>query len=69
MPGAIGVLLSHPVVTALMFNHGLTADAAFEVLRRYSQDFNIRVRDLAVTIVDTLPRWAGGSPRARACRP
>jgi GAF domain-containing protein len=37
----------------LMERFGLTADKAFAVLRRYSQDHNIKLRDLAEEIVDT----------------
>ena len=37
----------------LMERHGLTEDQAFAVLRRYSQDNNVKLRDLAVHLVET----------------
>ncbi|GAA4900708.1 GAF domain-containing protein [Actinomycetospora succinea] len=35
----------------LMERRGLTADEAFDVLRRTSQDLNVKLRDVAVTLV------------------
>jgi GAF domain-containing protein len=42
----------------LMERHDLDADRAFEVLRRYSQDHNIKLRDVAAHLIETrqLPR-------------
>jgi GAF domain-containing protein len=37
----------------LMERFGLTADKAFAVLRRYSQDNNVKLRDLAEEVVNT----------------
>ena len=37
----------------LMERHDLDADRAFEVLRRYSQDHNIKLRDIAAHLVET----------------
>ena len=37
----------------LMERHHLDADRAFEVLRRYSQDHNIKLRDIAAHLVET----------------
>jgi AmiR/NasT family two-component response regulator len=37
----------------LMERFGLTADKAFSVLRRYSQDHNVKLRDLAEELVNT----------------
>jgi len=37
----------------LMERHGLGEDQAFAVLRRYSQDNNVKLRDLAQHLVDT----------------
>jgi hypothetical protein len=42
---------------ALLVSHGLTADAAFDLLRWYSQQHNLRVTDLATRLVTAL---AGG---------
>ena len=33
--------------------HDLDADRAFEVLRRYSQDHNIKLRDISAHLVET----------------
>ncbi len=40
---------------ALMHLYGLGADDAFLLLRRYSQQVNVKVRDVAVQIVEALP--------------
>jgi GAF domain-containing protein len=45
----------------LMERFGLTADKAFAVLRRYSQDKNIKLRDLAEEIVSTRQLPTGSS--------
>jgi len=37
----------------LMERHGLDGDRAFEVLRRYSQDHNIKLRDVAAHLIET----------------
>jgi GAF domain-containing protein len=37
----------------LMERHDLDADRAFEVLRRYSQDHNIKLRDVAAQLIET----------------
>ena len=37
----------------LMERHDLDADGAFEVLRRYSQDHNIKLRDVAANLIET----------------
>ncbi len=37
----------------LMERHSLTEDQAFAVLKRYSQDNNVKLRDLAVHLVET----------------
>jgi|RhiMetdeSRZDD1v2_1073273.scaffolds.fasta_scaffold182557_2 ANTAR domain/GAF domain len=37
----------------LMERHGLDEARAFEVLRRYSQDHNIKLRDVAAHLIDT----------------
>ncbi len=46
---------SRPVIDqakgALMLTYGLDADAAFELLRRYSQRANVKVRDVASLLV------------------
>ena len=36
-----------------MERHGLDGDRAFEVLRRYSQDHNIKLRDVAAHLIET----------------
>ena len=41
----------------LMMTYALDADAAFELLRRYSQRENIKVRDVARSVVES---WSGG---------
>jgi GAF domain-containing protein len=48
----------------LMERHGLTEDQAFAVLKRYSQDNNVKLRDLAAHLVEThqLPDY--GAPSA-----
>jgi GAF domain-containing protein len=38
----------------LMERYGLDADRAFEVLRRYSQDHNVKLRDVAGHLTETL---------------
>lgn len=35
----------------IMLSHGLTADAAFDVLRGYSEHYDISIRDLAVGLL------------------
>jgi hypothetical protein len=49
----------------LMMTYALDAEAAFELLRRYSQRENIKVRDVARSVVES---WSGGElptgPRA-----
>ncbi|MEO5708783.1 MAG: ANTAR domain-containing protein [Nocardioidaceae bacterium] len=40
----------------LMVAHGVHADEAFELLRAYSQDSNIKVRDLAERLVELVAR-------------
>lgn len=40
---------------ALMVTYGLDSDEAFLLLRRYSQQVNVKVRDVARNIVDALP--------------
>ncbi len=35
----------------LMARRGINAEEAFDVLRRTSQDLNVRLRDLAVTLI------------------
>ncbi len=37
----------------LMERHGLTEEQAFAVLKRYSQDFNVKLRDVAERLVHT----------------
>jgi hypothetical protein len=46
---------------ALMLAYGLDADASFELLRRHSQDRNVKLRDLARSLVDAL-QTEGGRP-------
>ena len=41
---------------ALMVTYGLDPDEAFLLLRRYSQQVNVKVRDVARNIVEALPR-------------
>jgi GAF domain-containing protein len=48
----------------LMERFDLDDARAFEVLRRYSQDHNVKLRDLAQTVVDTR-RLPGDSPKPR----
>lgn len=45
---------------ALMLTYGLDDAAAFELLRRYSQQVNVKVRDVASQLVDAFA--AGGLP-------
>jgi hypothetical protein len=40
---------------ALMVTYGLDADEAFLLLRRYSQQVNVKVRDVARAVVESLP--------------
>jgi PAS domain S-box-containing protein len=51
---------SRPVIEqakgALMVTYGLDADDAFLLLRRYSQQVNVKLRDVARTLVEGLPR-------------
>jgi GAF domain-containing protein len=37
----------------LMERHGVDDDRAFAILRRYSQDYNIKLRDVAQQLIDT----------------
>ncbi len=48
----------------LMERYGLDADAAFNVLRRYSRDSNVKLRDVAASVVETFDR--SGSEPSRA---
>jgi len=54
-----GLSQSRPVIEqvkgALMLTYRLDADAAFALLRRYSQYVNVKVRDVAREFVDALP--------------
>ncbi|KNX38684.1 GAF and ANTAR domain-containing protein [Luteipulveratus halotolerans] len=45
----------------LMERHGLTGDQAFDVLRRYSQDHNIKLREVAEQLVETRALPGDGS--------
>jgi GAF domain-containing protein len=49
----------------LMERFDLDGDRAFDVLRRYSQDSNTKLRDVAQQLIDTrkLPRAAAADPR------
>ncbi|MDX6262709.1 MAG: hypothetical protein QOH84_4397 [Kribbellaceae bacterium] len=49
----------------LMERFDLDGDRAFDVLRRYSQDSNTKLRDVAQQLIDTrkLPRTSGADPR------
>ncbi|MEW1953418.1 ANTAR domain-containing protein [Terrabacter sp. NPDC080008] len=40
-------------VGVLMQRHGLSSDAAFNVLRRHSQNANIKLREVAQTFLET----------------
>ena len=55
---------SRPVIEqakgALMVTYGLDADDAFLLLRRYSQQVNVKLRDVARAVVEALP--GGGLP-------
>ncbi|GAB2686399.1 GAF and ANTAR domain-containing protein [Thalassiella azotivora] len=44
----------------LMERHGLTPDMAFAVLRRYSQDANVKLRDVARQVVEGHPALRSG---------
>ncbi len=59
-----GLMRSRPAIEqvkgVLMLTYGLDADAAFELLRRYSQHANVKVREVAQELADALP--AGGFP-------
>jgi hypothetical protein len=50
---------SRPVIEqakgALMVTYGLDADDAFLLLRRYSQQVNVKLRDVARAVVEALP--------------
>ena len=48
----------------LMERERITADQAFQVLRRASQDLNVKLRDIAQRLVDT-----GADPRPRTSSP
>jgi GAF domain-containing protein len=52
----------------LMERYDLDSDRAFTVLRRYSQDTNTKLRDVAQQLIDTrkLPRTAARRPNAEA---
>lgn len=60
-----GLSQSRPVIEqvkgALMLTYRIDADAAFALLRRYSQLVNVKVRDVAREFVESLP--VGGFPR------
>jgi GAF domain-containing protein len=49
----------------LMERYDLDGDRAFDVLRRYSQDSNTKLRDVAQQLIDTrkLPRAVGATPQ------
>lgn len=54
----------------LMERHGLTMDQAFQVLRRYSQDHNVKLRNIAEQLLATrkLPGNGGIDPGRRSTR-
>jgi transcriptional regulator with GAF, ATPase, and Fis domain len=54
----------------LMERYDLDSDRAFTVLRRYSQDTNTKLRDVAQQLIDTrkLPRTGAGRLEAEAAR-
>ena len=58
---------SRPVIEqakgALMVTYGLDADDAFLLLRRYSQQVNVKLRDVARAVVEALPTGACRSAR------
>lgn len=53
------VLESRPVIEqakgALMLAYSLDAESAFALLRRYSQNVNVKLRDVARSVVESLP--------------
>ena len=49
----------------LMERERITADQAFDVLRRASQHMNIKLREVAETLVDTGESPNTGPPRPR----
>jgi len=53
-----GILASAPVIEqakgAIMLCRRMSADKAFAVLSRYSQQHNIKIRDLAAQVADTM---------------
>lgn len=51
----------------LMERHGLSAEHAFSLLRRYSQDGNIKIQQVATTLIETgdLPALPAPSPSRR----
>jgi AmiR/NasT family two-component response regulator len=51
----------------LMERFDLDSDRAFEVLKRYSQDHNRKLRDVAVELIETrkLPGARPARPRTR----
>jgi hypothetical protein len=51
-----------------MERHGLTEEQAFAVLKRYSQDFNVKLRDVAERLVQT-KRLPDKRPVARLGEP
>jgi hypothetical protein len=48
---------------ALMLRYGLDASAAFELLRRWSQTSNTKVRTIADTLVNVVCQDGAGAPR------
>ena len=52
----------------LMERHGLDADRAFEVLRSYSQDHNIKLRTVAANLIETrqLPAFDKAAQQSRS---
>lgn len=60
-----GRLATLPVIEqakgALMMTYGLTADAAFAVLRSHSQNRNIKIRDLAAELISNAPHSPFGA--------
>ncbi|MGN6412744.1 GAF and ANTAR domain-containing protein [Flexivirga sp.] len=53
----------------LMERHDLSADQSFEVLRRYSQDHNIKLREVAQQLVDSRRLPEGGAALSTPIQP
>ncbi|MCH1866532.1 ANTAR domain-containing protein [Nocardioides sp. CFH 31398] len=55
-------------VGLLMCHYRLSPDQGIDLLRRISQERNVKVRELAEEVIDDASRWSGSHPADRRSR-